>query len=269
MLTLRPRLLDSIPVSLAGFTPERVADKSLADIEREFVWQGHRQVPLAELFEVTGDASDLVWQLEGDFSSVHHIAAGIRRGELQLAGDAGRHAGAGMRGGKLTIDGHAGDWLGAEMRGGRIDVAGNVGDHAAAAYTGSKVGMRGGAVLIRGHAGTHAAAGIRRGWVTVAGDCGQWAGYRMRAGSLFVFGACGPRPGAGMRRGTIALFGAPPALLPTFRYACRFRPQALQVMLRELAAEGIESAHVSGDVTLYNGDVLEGGRGELLVGAHG
>jgi formylmethanofuran dehydrogenase subunit C len=105
---------------------------------------------------------------------------------------------------------------------------------------------------------------MRRGWMTVLKGCGEWAGYGMRAGTLMVFGQCGPRPGASMRRGTIALLGDAPELMPTFRYACEFRPPALGLMLGELAEQGVEiDRHLK--VSLYHGDMLEGGRGEMLV----
>lgn len=264
-LSLTSRITERFPVSFAGITPAALAGKSLAEIERAPIWQGNRQLPLAELFDVSGDASDLKWHLAGDFSSVHHIAANLRRGEVHLAGSAGRHAGQGMNGGRLVIDGDAGDWLGAEMRGGAIEVTGNAGNYVGGALPAAKVGMRGGRILVRGHAGSYAAAQMRRGMVAVLGDCGEWAGYRMRAGSLMVLGTCGPRPGASMRRGTIALLGTAPELLPTFRYACEFAPQALALMLKELAAEGVELGDVGGRVALYNGDLTEGGRGELLL----
>lgn len=263
-LTFRSRLADRLPVSLAGLTPAALAAKTIGEIEKTLIWQGNRQVPLAELFAVAGDPADLVWRLEGDFSAVHYVAAGMEQGEVQVAGDVGRHAGQGMRGGTLTITGSAGDWLGCEMRGGQIEVAGNAGDHAGGVLPGSKVGMRGGQMLIRGSCGTHAAAAMRRGWLTVVGDCGEWAGYRMRAGTLMVLGECGPRPGASMRRGTIALLGGSPPLLPTFRYACDFEPQALALMLGPLQQQGIEVDR-NPRVALYNGDLLEGGRGEVLV----
>src|SRR5690606_31098863 len=145
---------------------------------------------------------------------------------------------------------------------------GNVADHAGGAYIGSKVGMRGGTLLIRGNAGTHAAGGMRRGWVVVEGDCGAWAGYRMRAGTFMVLGSCGPRPGAGMRRGTIALMGSAPELLPTFRYACHYRPAALSIVLGDLATLEVPGAlELPREVALYNGDLLEGGRGEVWLAA--
>ncbi|WP_425396921.1 formylmethanofuran dehydrogenase subunit C [Aeoliella sp.] len=265
-LVLRPRSLDALPVSLAGATPDALAEKSLKELEQLPIWQGNRQLPLAELFEVAGTATDLQWRLEGDFSSVHHIASGMRRGEVHLAGDAGRHAGQEMRGGMLVVEGTASDWLGAAMRGGTIDVDGDAGDHTGGALVAAKVGVRGGRILVRGNVGTHAAERMRRGWITVLGDCGEWAGHQMRAGTLMVFGNCGPRPGASMRRGTIALLGGAPELLPTFRYACDYAPQALGLMLRDLTGQGIAAAqNVTTDVAIYNGDLLEGGRGEVLV----
>ena len=264
-LHLQPRALDSIPVSLAGVLPESLAGKSLADIERTKVWQGNRQVPLAELFTVAGEPDDLVWWLEGDCSSVHHLGEGMQQGQIRVAGNIGRHAGQAMLGGTLYIEGHAGDWLGTAMQGGRIEVTGNTGDFTGGAIPAAKRGMSGGQIIVRGNAGTHTAERMRRGWITVVGDCGEWAGYQMRAGTLLVLGSCGPRVGASMRRGTIALLGTAPELLPTFRYACDYEPQAMALLLRDLEEEGVALPTTVTSYSLYNGDLLEGGRGEVLV----
>jgi len=266
-LTIRPRALDTLPVSLVGITPDGVAGKSLADIKRLPVWQGNRRVPLGELFYVAGSASDQRWYLEGDFSSVHHLAQAMHSGEVQVEGHIGRHAGRAMRGGSLHVAGNAGDWLAAHLHGGEIEVTGDAGDHVAAADVGCRVGMQGGQVLVRGSVGTHAAAGMRRGWITVLGDAGEWAGYRMRAGTLMVFGRCGRRPGAGMRRGTLALLGTAPELLPTFRYACGYQPQVLAVMLGQLQRQAIATRPFARPVSLDHGDLLEGGRGEIWLAA--
>ena len=121
-----------------------------------------------------------------------------------------------------------------------------------------------------GNAGSEVSHLMRRGWIAVGGACGDWAGYAMLAGSLFVIGPCGTRPGAGMRRGTIALFGSPsPELLPTFRFACRYGSPALQLMARQLAAWGFprDQALDASDVDLFQGDFLEGGRGEIWIPA--
>jgi len=87
---------------------------------------------------------------------------------------------------------------------------------------------------------------------------------------VFIFGEAGIRHGAGMRRGSLGLFGAKsPRLLPSFRYACRYRPVVLPLMFRQLRQYGF---HVPDELEsalfdLYNGDLLEGGRGEVLVRA--
>src|SRR5438093_943192 len=64
---------------------------------------------------------------------------------------------------------------------------------------------------------------------------GDLAGINMLAGNIFLFGDSGIRHGAGMKRGTIAFLGknAPP-LLPTFRRACRYRPEIMPLIFRHL-----------------------------------
>lgn len=260
-LTFQPRSLDSIPVSLIGVTPDALVAKSLAEIEKTLVWHGNRQVALAELFKISGDASDSVWHLEGDCSTIHHLGAGMQQGDIRVEGNIGRHAGQGMRGGSLTIEGSAGDWLGSEMRGGRIEVHGDAANHVGGSLVASKVGMRGGQITVRGSVGTHTGERMRRGSITVLGDCGEWPGYQMRAGTIVVAGQCGSHPAAGMRRGTLILLGNAPTLLPTFRYACDYSPQALGLVFKELKID----REVPKSVELYNGDLLEGGRGEVLI----
>jgi formylmethanofuran dehydrogenase subunit C len=108
---------------------------------------------------------------------------------------------------------------------------------------------------------------MRRGVVAVAGDVGDYAGTGMLAGTLLVFGRLGRRPGAGLRRGTIVA-GSEVELLPTFRYACTYRPTFLLVYLRRLRqAYGfdIEPRFFEGAYRRYNGDFADLGRGEILV----
>ena len=112
---------------------------------------------------------------------------------------------------------------------------------------------------------------MRRGWIGVGGNAGDMAGFGLLAGSLLIFGSCGIRPGAGMRRGTIGLFGSPtPELLPTFRHACRQRPLVLQMMLRLLVELEFPFDHelLQADFEQFHGDLLDGGRGEILVAAN-
>ncbi len=268
VLCLRYRAKATIPVEVEGITPDRLRDKPLAEIERLEVFLGNRQLPLAELFAVSGDPSDesLCWQ--GDLAGVHWIGAKMAGGSIRVEGPAGRHVGSEMSGGAIEVEGDAGDWVGGEMKGGLIRVRGRAGHLIGAAYRGSARGMTGGTILIDGQVGNEIGHTMRRGLLAVGGDAGDLAGFNMLAGSILIFGEAGIRPGAGMRRGTIGFFGAhPPPLLPTFRHACRYRPDILRLVLAHLRRHEFPPAAGLADleVELYHGDMIEGGRGEILV----
>ena len=254
-------------MEIEGLTFEAIQGKSLAQIERFEIYHGKEKLPLAELFAVAGSLDDQRIDFEGNLSGVHWIGAHLDRGEIHIHGSAGRHVGSQMCGGKIRVDGDTSDWLGGEMQGGLIDVRGNAGNLVGAAYRGSARGMTGGTILVGGNAGHEVGHSMRRGLVAIGGDVGDMAGSNMIAGSLLIFGSCGLRPGAQMRRGTIALLGAEPTeLLPTFRFACRWRPSILPVLLQQLAGHdfSIEPSLCRSDFDLYHGDMLALGKGEIL-----
>jgi formylmethanofuran dehydrogenase subunit C len=92
----------------------------------------------------------------------------------------------------------------------------------------------------------------------------------MLAGNILIFGESGIRHGAGMKRGTIAFLGkSAPPLLPTFRRACRYRPEILQLIYRHLQRLDfvVSDELLTCPYDLHNGDFLAGGRGELLIRA--
>jgi formylmethanofuran dehydrogenase subunit C len=267
MLTLRYHGTTAIPVEAEIVTPDRLADKSPAEIAKLPVQHGNAVVPLGEFFTVTGDASDRDIVIEGDCSRVKHLGAGMRTGRVTVRGNVGMHVGAEMRGGEIHVHGHAGDWAGAEMRGGRVHVHGDAGHLVGAAYRGGRHGMRGGAILIDGRAGDEVGATMRRGLIAVGGDAGDFAGVGLIAGTVLVFGTPGPRAGANMKRGTVGLLGPPAPLGPTFRFDCVYRPVFLDLYLRRLAAGGFAPAarHRAGRYRRYSGDLVSLGKGEILV----
>jgi formylmethanofuran dehydrogenase subunit C len=180
------------------------------------------------------------------------------------------HLGAEMRGGSIVVHGNAGDWVGAEMRGGSIRVEGAAGHLVGAAYRGSERGMRGGTILIRGSAGNEVGCAMRRGLIAVGGDVGDFAGVMMLGGNLVVLGRLAIRAGAGMKRGSIVSYehGAGlPALLPTFQYACEYRPVWIRLLLRQLREWGFEVPDrcIGASYRRYSGDFIESGKGEILV----
>jgi len=257
----------SIPVEVEGLTPDWAADKSLAEIERFEIFHGNRKLALAELFKVSGDATDRHFDMEGNLAGVHWIGAHMTSGSIHVHGPGGRHIGSDLRGGQIRVAGNARGWVGAEMRGGLIHVQGNAEHLVGAAYHGSTKGMTGGMILVDGSAGDEAGHSMRRGLIAIGGSAGDMPGFNMIAGTVLVFGDCGVRPGAGMRRGTLGLWGPnPPTLLPSFRYAATLQPQFVSVILRDLRARAFrfDESLLTSRFDLHHGDLVSLGRGEVL-----
>jgi formylmethanofuran dehydrogenase subunit C len=267
-LRLQLRQTSAVPLEVEGITPDTVRGKSLAEIERLDIFQGNVKTPLAEFFTVSGTTDDDIHDWEGDLAGVHWIGTKMSAGRIVVHGNAGRHVGSEMTGGEIHVRGNASDWVGGEMRGGLIHVRGRAGHLVGSAYRGSPKGMTRGTILIGGDAGNEIGHSMRRGLIAIGGNIGDLAGMNMLAGSILVFGTSGIRHGAGMKRGTLAFLGpeAPP-MLPTFRRACRFRPDALVLMFRELQRLEfvVPDELFECGFDLYNGDLLEGGRGEVLL----
>ena len=258
----------AVPLEVEGITPDTIRDKSLTQIEKLEMFQGNLRLPLAEFFAISGDASDGVMEWEGDLAGVHWIGAKMTGGRIVVEGNGGRHIGSEMRGGEIHVLGNAGDWVGGEMHGGFIHVRGRAGHLIGAAYRGSAKGMTKGTILIGGDAGNEIGHTLRRGLIAIGGNVGDLAGFNMLAGTIFLFGESGIRHGAGMKRGTIGFFGSKlPPLLPTFRRACRYRPDVLPLMFRELRRRefAVPDELFTSFYELYNGDLIEGGRGEILM----
>jgi formylmethanofuran dehydrogenase subunit C len=258
----------NVPVEVEGIVPNVVRSLSLAEIEKLPIFHGNQQIVLGEFFSVSGDAADGQMEWEGDLSGVHWIGAKMTDGTIHISGPAGRHLGSEMSGGEIHADSNVGDWVGGEMRKGLIHVRGRAGHLVGAAYRGSAKGMVGGAILIQGEAGNEIGHTMRRGLIAIGGNAGDLAGFNMLAGTIVLFGETGIRHGAGMRRGTIAFLDPRhPPLLPSFRRACRMRPEVLQLVLRYLERHQfpVDRQLFHSDVELYNGDMINGGRGEILL----
>jgi formylmethanofuran dehydrogenase subunit C len=268
-LLIRIKTLTSIPLEVDTVLLETVRQQSLDDVRRTLIQYGNTQVPLAEFFDVSGSADDneIVW--EGDCSKVKLIGTHMKEGRIRVEGNAGMHLGAEMRGGEIVVSGNAADWVGAEMHGGRIHVRGNAGHLVGAVYRGGRRGMTAGEIMIDGDAGNEIGHSMRRGLIAVGGRAGDAVGFSMIAGSILLFGEVGIRPGAGIRRGTIGLLGSapPPAMLPTFKFACTYRPVFLRFYFLQLRQMGffVPDECFNSDYHRYCGDFLELGKGEILV----
>src|SRR5689334_20602615 len=102
-----------VPVEIEGLTPDWACDKSLAEIEKFEIFHGNRKIPLAEMFRISGDASDKRFEIEGNLAGVHWIGAHMASGQIHINGPAGRHLGSEMLGGEIHVSGDAGGWVGA------------------------------------------------------------------------------------------------------------------------------------------------------------
>jgi formylmethanofuran dehydrogenase subunit C len=267
MLKLTFRAPSAVPLELDGITPERVAGLTPLEVAKLPVQYGNRSEPLGAFFDVTPDRDRLAdLHFAGDTRNVKSIGAGMTAGSVFVEGPVGMHAGARMRGGSLVLDSRAGGWLGAEMSGGYIEVRGHAGDQVGAAYRGSRRGTTGGTIVVRGSAGDELGLLMRRGLIVVEGNCGEFAAASMIAGTLVLLGEVGQRCGAGMKRGTI-LTARELSLPPSFRYACSYQPTFVPMVLAQLRALHLTVPPAfGGNLRCFRGDLLTGGRGEVLVG---
>jgi formylmethanofuran dehydrogenase subunit C len=265
-LTLTLLTQPHVPLEADCLSPARLAGLSEAQIVGLPVLHGNRVVALGEFFHVSRTAGDGEVRLEGDLARVKCIGQGMSGGCLRVAGRVGMHLGAAMTGGEIVVEGDAGDWAGAEMAGGRLTIRGNAGHLVGAAYRGSRIGMTGGEIVVHGNAGVEVGNAMRRGLIAVGGSSGDFTGVNLRAGTIIVLGEMGWRAGAGMRRGTVVSL-RPARILPTFYFDCAYRPNFLRLYLRRLRALGLPLADdaLHGPYRRYSGDMVELGRGELLI----
>lgn len=266
-LTFDLRQTSNVPLEVEGITPDVLREKSLAEIEKFDIYQGNVKLPLAEFFRVQGSAADETHIWNGDLAGVHWLGTKMKSGRIEVRGNIGRHLGSELKGGEIHVSGNAGDWVGAELHGGLINVRGRAGHLIGSAYRGSVKGMTKGTIIIGGDAGNEIGHSMRRGLIYIGGNIGDLAGMNMLAGTLLIGGTSGIRHGAGMKRGTIAFLGEAPPLLPTFRKACRYRPDIFRLIYRHLrdGQANLDETTLAAEFDLYQGDMLEGGRGEVLI----
>jgi formylmethanofuran dehydrogenase subunit C len=254
-----------VPLEADVLSPGRLAGLSALETAKLPVVHGNQRAELGEFFRVSGSPNGEI-HLTGDLSQVKQIGTGMAEGRMVVHGRVGMHLGAGMTGGEIVIEGDAGDWVGPEMSGGRIVVKGNAGHLVGGVLRGSHAGMLGGEIIVFGNAGNEVGSGMRRGLIGIGGDCADFTGVNMLAGTVVVLGHLGWRTGAGMKRGTIVSMHRT-EMLPTFSYACTYRPVFLRLYLARLRRLGlpITDAQIDGLYQRWCGDAIELNRGEVLL----
>jgi formylmethanofuran dehydrogenase subunit C len=218
---LRPKGSIDIMVEAEVINPDIFAGKTKSEIEQLIVWQGAKQLPLSEFFDVEGSAggTDTKIIVKGDVPRVKHIGHGMKAGEIVIEGSSGMHVGSEMTGGSILVKGDAGSWAGMEMKGGTLHIIGNGGDHVGCAYRGSWRGMNGGRILIDGNARSQLGGGMNGGEIHVGGSVENFAGIRMNGGLIVVKGDAIRGAGAQMSGGTFVVIGKIKQLSPGFESA--------------------------------------------------
>ena len=265
MIRLERKLETKTLIEVFSITPSAVSGLSIEQLRQQPVFLGNQPVELGELFSVSGDPADLHHRWTGNLSRVGGIGYQMESGWIQVDGPVGNHLGSRMSGGSIQVSGDAGDFLGAEMTGGLIHVRGNAGHSAGATYDGGQLGQNGGVILVEGSAADLVGSGMRRGVIAVAGDVGDRCGFNMKAGTIVVLGQVGRQLGQEMIRGSICLMQEPKDPFPGFAaggWQVLPVPGLLNVYLKEL---GFRHAWGAARWQIRHGDLLHGGRGELLI----
>jgi formylmethanofuran dehydrogenase subunit C len=269
MITLTLKEQPSVPLEAEVISPDVMAGLAPEAIAALPVFLGKRQRRLDDFFHIEchgacglGAAGDEV-VIRGDAAKVKWVGRGMTRGRISVAGNVGMHLGAYMKGGAIEVSGNASDWVGAEMRGGLIHIRGNAGGQVGAAYRGSLAGMNEGTILIEGSAGLEIGMRMKRGIIAVKGPVRDFAGLQMKGGTIFLLSGAELRTGAWMVRGTIVSL-TPIPLLPTFAYACTYKPTFLRQYARHLRTLGF-SVPLDAAYQRYTGDTSVPGKGEILL----
>ncbi len=220
---LRQKGSIDIMVEAEVINPDIFAGKTTSEIEQLIIWQGAKQLPLSDFFDVEGSAgstaTDTKIIVRGNVTRVKHIGHSMKAGEIVIEGSSGMHVGSEMIGGSILVKGDAGSWAGMEMKGGTLHIIGNAGDHVGCAYRGSWRGMNGGKILIDGNARSQLGGGMTGGEIHVGGSVENFAGIRMNSGLIVVKGDAIRGVGAEMSGGTFVVSGKIKQLSPGFDYA--------------------------------------------------
>lgn len=260
--TLKTTLAQRIDVS--PLIPDLLAGKSTADIQAIPLQSGNRQIPVSEVFDVTGDDTEQI-VFEKCTAKLDRIGQQMKLGQITVNGDCGDYLGFEMRKGNITVNGNAGNFAASGLAGGMIVINGNAGDFVGAAIVGNRKGMKGGTVIITGNAGERLGDQMRRGMILVEGDVGDYCASRMLAGTIGVLGSTGQYTGYSMRRGTV-LLSQSPTLIPTIQDCGTHTLPYLSLMFKSFGSLPSKFSKINQNrIQRYAGDIANDGKGEILV----
>lgn len=266
-LTFTLKIAPRQRVDVSPLTPDKLADKSAADIAALPLQCGNRCLRADEVFNIEGEDSANI-RFNQASAKLDNIGKAMISGNITVNGDAGAYLGMQMKGGKIAVSGSVGAYAACEMKNGEIVIGGNAGDFLGAALPGNKKGMAGGVVVVKGHAADRVGDHMRRGAILIEGNAGAYLGARMTAGTIAVAGSVGEHLGYAMNRGTLLLLKAPTALPPTFNDCGSHTLGFLPLLLKSFQNVDSSFGGLSGSlkrVRRYAGDMAGMGKGEVLV----
>jgi formylmethanofuran dehydrogenase subunit C len=252
-------------VDLSALTPDRLAGKSLAQIEAIELGTTRASIKVRDLFKLSeGDLRNV--RYEGGSARFDRIGAKLLPGfSIHVEGDVGAELGRLAKGGAITVAGGAGAYAASGNEGAHIEIKGDAGDFLAGPLAGELAGMSGGRVIVRGNVGARAGDRLRRGILIVEGDAGDDLGSRFIAGTIIAFGKTSGRVGYLNKRGSIIL-ARRPEILPTYVDCGAHLFTFAGLFARALKNDSPAAARLlSGKLQRYGGDTAVYGKGEILT----
>ncbi len=254
-------------VDLSALTPDRLAGKPLAEIEKIEIGTTRASTRVGDIFKLAeGDLKNV--RYEGGSSRFDLVGAKLLPDfALHVEGDVGAQLGRLAKGGRISVSGSAGAHAASGNVGAHIEIRGDAGEMLAGPLAGELAGMSGGRVVVRGKVGPRAGDRLRRGIVIVEGDAGEDLGSRVIAGTIVVLGRTAGRVGYLNRRGSLVLakrvdFG--PTYIDCGAHVLTFA----RLFARSLEGDSASAAELlSSRLHRFGGDTAVYGKGEILTPA--
>lgn len=252
-------------VDLSALTPDRLAGRSVAEIEKIELGTTTASTRVGDIFKVAeGDLKNL--RYEGGSSRFDQLGAKLLPDfAIHVDGDVGAQLGRLAKGGRITVAGNAGAYAASGNIAAHIEIKGDAGELLAAPLAGELGGMSGGRVIVRGNAGARAGDRLRRGILVIEGDAGVDLGSRIIAGTIVVLGATSGRVGYLNKRGSLVL-GQRPTLSPTYIDCGGHQLTFARLFARGLKADSAAAAALlARKLQRFGGDTAVYGKGEILT----
>lgn len=252
-------------VDLSALTPDRLAGKSLAGIEKIEIGTTRASIKAGDVFKLAeGDLRNV--RYEGGSSRFDLVGAHLLpQFSIHVEGDVGAQLGRLAKGGRITVAGAAGAYAASGNEGAHIEIGGDAGDMLAGPLAGELAGMSGGRVVVRGKAGARAGDRLRRGILIIEGDAGDDLGSRFIAGTIIALGKTSGRVGYLNKRGSLVL-ARRPELSPTYIDCGGHILTFAGLFARGLKADSAAAAALlSGKLRRFGGDTAVYGKGEILT----